>query len=60
MLIDLNKIRNKKHPYIFEEEVWDDLINLSEGQTLIIMKVNGELRINKVKSYRFVIEPEEL
>jgi hypothetical protein len=60
MLIDLNCYRDKKYPYITEEEVWNSLINLDPSKMMIITKVDGELRVVVVNNSRFEVNPEEL
>jgi hypothetical protein len=59
-LIDLDKYKKDKNPYITEEEVWDALVNLENNEMLIITNDKGELRFTKVRASRFLVDVEKL
>lgn len=60
MIVDLNKYKEEKNPYISEEAVWDSLVNLSDHEMMIITKSDGKLRIAKVRATRFEIDHNKL
>lgn len=60
LIVDLQKFREEKNPYITEEDVWNSLINLSDSEMMIITKSDGKLRVAKVRVSRFEIDPQSL
>jgi hypothetical protein len=59
LIVDLQKFRDKKFPYLSEEEIWEQLIDLTINEMLIITKYNGKLRVAKVRAEIYQINPED-
>jgi len=59
LIVDLQKFKDKKFPYLTEEEVWESLIDLTVNEMLIVTKFNGTIRVAKVRADIYQINPED-